>query len=486
MTEGFALHEIICDASERPTDYRFLDLNPAFEQLTGLKRADVVGKTVLEVLPETEPVWIEQYGQVALTGQSIHFDRYFPPLGKHYEVFAYRPAPSQFAVLVRDITERKRAEEEIRTLFRTVREEKDRLSSLLRSITDEVWFADVDGRFTLANPAAGRAFDLADVDNLDVEKFAASLEVCRPDGTPRPAEEAPPLRALRGEIVTNQDEIIRTPATGKLRHRQVSSAPVRNAAGDIIGSVSVVRDITDLKRAEDSLRESEANYRELVQNANSAIIRWKSDGTITFFNEYAQSFFGYSAAEAVGRPVSMLIPEVDSTGGDLRALAREIVSHPERYVQNINENVCRDGRRVWMAWTNNAVLDENGKVAEILAVATDITDRKEAEEALQQANASLDRQVQNRTAELAQRAVQLRALAAELTLSEQRERRRMAKVLHDHLQQLLVAAKFHIGPPGAGCRPVADGGHDGDRRTAERVAAHVTVADGRAEPPGPA
>ena len=65
---------------------------------------------MLEVLPGIEPVWIEQYGKVALTGESVHFDRYFPPLGKHYEVFAYRPAPGQFAVLFLDITERKQAE----------------------------------------------------------------------------------------------------------------------------------------------------------------------------------------------------------------------------------------------------------------------------------------------------------------------------------------------------------------------------------------
>lgn len=89
----------------------------------------------------------------------------------------------------------------------------------------------------------------------------------RPDGSPRPVEEAPPLRALRGEFVRNQEEIIRTPAKGELRTRQVSSAPVRDAKGKIIGSVSVVRDITEQKKAEQVLKESEQLYRTVFDNS---------------------------------------------------------------------------------------------------------------------------------------------------------------------------------------------------------------------------
>ena len=74
MIDGFALHEIICDDSGDPVDYRFLDVNPAFEKLTSLKRADVIGKTVREVLPDIEESWIRRYGQVALTGEGIQFE----------------------------------------------------------------------------------------------------------------------------------------------------------------------------------------------------------------------------------------------------------------------------------------------------------------------------------------------------------------------------------------------------------------------------
>jgi PAS domain S-box-containing protein len=106
----------------------------------------------------------------------------------------------------------------------------------------------------------------------------------------------------------------------------------------------------------------------------------KADGTITFFNEYAQVFFGYTEEEAIGKHVSILVPEKEFTGADSTALVRDAASVPGRSVNNIDENICRDGSRVWMAWTDKAILDESGKVTEILSVGTDITERKKAEE----------------------------------------------------------------------------------------------------------
>lgn len=113
MTEGFALHEILFDANRAATDYRYLDFNPAFEQLTGLKRHEILGKTHNEILPG-EPERISIYGDVALSGKSAYFDSYSATLKRHFRIFAYRPAPGQCAVIFSDITAQKHAEEEIR------------------------------------------------------------------------------------------------------------------------------------------------------------------------------------------------------------------------------------------------------------------------------------------------------------------------------------------------------------------------------------
>ena len=114
MLDAFAIHEIICDGQGKPVDYRFLSVNPAFENMTGLRAEDVVGRTVLEVLPGTEPRWIETYGKVALTGDPVVFEDYHQGLDRYFYVTAFRPAPMQFACIFLDVTERKRTEMTLR------------------------------------------------------------------------------------------------------------------------------------------------------------------------------------------------------------------------------------------------------------------------------------------------------------------------------------------------------------------------------------
>ncbi|MBP7652089.1 PAS domain S-box protein, partial [Candidatus Dependentiae bacterium] len=112
MSSGFALHTIICDENENPVDYRFIEINEPFERLTGLKKKDIIGKTVTEALPLTEKYWIETYGKVALTGNHIIFENYSAALEKYYECIAFSPEKYQFAVLFNDITDRKKIEHE--------------------------------------------------------------------------------------------------------------------------------------------------------------------------------------------------------------------------------------------------------------------------------------------------------------------------------------------------------------------------------------
>ncbi|MBU1105341.1 MAG: PAS domain S-box protein [Candidatus Riflebacteria bacterium] len=127
---GFALHEIICNADGQPVDYRFLAVNPAFEKLTGLKAKDLVGKTVLEALPATEKYWIEQYGKVALTGESVEFENYSSELDKHYLVLAYRPAENQFACVIQDVTDKRKFGEEREKLVRELQKALEEVKTL--------------------------------------------------------------------------------------------------------------------------------------------------------------------------------------------------------------------------------------------------------------------------------------------------------------------------------------------------------------------
>lgn len=129
--------------------------------------------------------------------------------------------------------------------------------------------------------------------------------------------------------------------------------------------------------------ESERKYRELVEHANSIILRWTRNGNITFMNEFGQKFFGYSEAEIIGQHVvGTIVPETESTGRDLAPLMEQILADPKAFESNINENMLKNGERVWIAWTNKTVMDENGDIKEVLSIGTDITSRRHSEEAL--------------------------------------------------------------------------------------------------------
>ncbi|HEX2967262.1 MAG TPA: ATP-binding protein, partial [Syntrophorhabdaceae bacterium] len=141
--------------------------------------------------------------------------------------------------------------------------------------------------------------------------------------------------------------------------------------------------IDERRSVEKILSESEANYRNLVEGANSVILRWAGDGTIIFLNRFGKEFFGYTDEEIVGRNiVGTIVPETDSTGKDLSALAADIAYNPQGYVFNENENVLKNGQRVWVSWTNKSIIDSDGKIVEILSVGNDITRRKVAEDLL--------------------------------------------------------------------------------------------------------
>jgi PAS domain S-box-containing protein len=114
MISGYAVHEIICDEAGKPVNYRFLSVNAAFEKMTGLRSTDIIGKTVLEVMPGIEPSWIEKYGRVAINREEAEFENYTDTLGKTYEVRAFSPEAGKFAAIFNDITERKHAEQLIR------------------------------------------------------------------------------------------------------------------------------------------------------------------------------------------------------------------------------------------------------------------------------------------------------------------------------------------------------------------------------------
>ena len=242
MTEGFALHEIICDATGEPVDYRFLDINPAFERLTGLKREDVVGRLMSEVLPGDDPYWVKAYGGVALTATPVHFENYSPALNRHFEVYSYRPAPGQFAVLFMDITERKRMEDTVRQS-----EELRRQAELLDLSNDAVIVRTLDGVVSFWNRGAESMYGWTRDDALGKNK----VELLRP-------QTSVPMDYINAEILSSgrwEGELTHLGMNGKpilVFSRQVLRTPEAGRPPEIL---EINQDVTERRQAEDRLRQ---------------------------------------------------------------------------------------------------------------------------------------------------------------------------------------------------------------------------------------
>jgi PAS domain S-box-containing protein len=148
------------------------------------------------------------------------------------------------------------------------------------------------------------------------------------------------------------------------------------------------QEMAERQQTEAALRQSEANYRNLLQTANSVILRYDPQGRIHYINDHGVKLLGYEEHEILGRTVfETIIPEAELSGRDMRPFVHDLLRNPQSYPKGEGENLCRDGRRVWMEWSNQAIFNDQGEVVEILSVGNDTTQRRQAEEALQRSEA---------------------------------------------------------------------------------------------------
>jgi PAS domain-containing protein len=243
-------------------DWRYTEANANWVRAQGRPRDELLGRTVGEITPGRAAQLIPLYSRVLMQSRpEQHEDR----SGEMELLVSLFPiADDSIVSSAVDITARIRVEAEVKRLLAVNRAEREWLSAVLNSMTEEVYFADPQRRYTYANPAAMREFGHDTIEGVEIERIVSQLEVLRPDGTPRPFCEAPPVRALAGEIVREEEHIVRTPRTGELRYRQVSAAPVRDPDGKIIGSVSVVRDVSDQRLRQKERQAMEEQRQRLV------------------------------------------------------------------------------------------------------------------------------------------------------------------------------------------------------------------------------
>ena len=355
MVDAFSLHEIICDAHGKPVDYRFLTVNPAFEQMTGLKSADILGKTVMEVLPDTEPYWIDTYGRVALTGEPIRFENYAVSSDKYFEVSAYQPSPNQFACTFSDITKRIRAEEETKRIL-------SRLRCLLANSPSPIVIIDEKGRFIEVSAVAKKILRLSEEEPNDKEIF----EIAPPEIVEKVLyvlSQPPNDRQFLESIDVFEYE-------GNKRYFESRLFPIHapNHSEKLFGYLAI--DVTERIVAEHALKESEKKYSSYIENAPYGVFVVNDNGQYVEVNRSACMITGYGREQLLNMSIKDITADesIESAMHHFGKLKRT------GYMSTELAYTHKNGSTRW--WTVDAVkLSEN----RYLGFSSDITEKKDAE-----------------------------------------------------------------------------------------------------------
>lgn len=294
MTSGFALHEIICDHKGKPVDYRFLEVNPAFERMLGMKEGNIIGKTVKEVLPDVEPFWIETYGKVALKGESVSFEHFAEPLNAWYEVVAYSPEPGKFATVFEDITAQRQARE-------MLKKSEARFKALFDEAPIGYHELDKKGNITNVNKTEAEmlGYTKEEMIGQPVWKFAA---------TPKAKERV--QKKLKGQNLSKPGfETIYRKKNGRTIPVIIHDRLIKDENGKIIGIYSTIQDNTEWKKMQKRMAESELRFRSLVESATDAIVLADARGRVILWNNAATKIFGFTAEEMKGQSIEKLMPE---------------------------------------------------------------------------------------------------------------------------------------------------------------------------------
>ncbi|VVB87536.1 Chemotaxis protein CheY [uncultured archaeon] len=309
-------------------------------------------------------------------------------------------------LVFRDITERKRAEE-------ALQESEQKYRNLFDNAGDAIITIDLDSRVTSWNQSAERIFGW-----IAGEAIGRKLD------------ELIVPRDMQAEFKRNvRDSIEGKNITGIATVRQrkdgsrvdvgITISAIISAEGEIIGLSGIFRDITELKRAEEALKEAHQRLNLHVDNSPLAVVEWDGDFHVTRWAGEAQKVFGWAAEEVLGKRIDELpwVYQEDLPG--VNQVMADMLSGKRPSNVNKNRNVCKDGTIIHCEWYNTAIQDASGRLVSVLSQVLDVTERKQAEEALRKSHDELEIRVQERTAELKEANIELETEIAERRRAEE-------------------------------------------------------------------
>jgi PAS domain S-box-containing protein len=510
MSEGFSIHELLFDDSGKATDYIITDVNPAYEQIIGVKKKNAVGRKASEVYKVSSAPYLDIYSNVALSGESQTFETYFPPMGKHFHVSVFSPGKGKFATVFQDISERKRSEEKLRLTL-------NRFYLVLSKMRNGILLLTSENRVEFVNQPFCEIFDLKESPeellNLTADKVISLIR----DKFLEPDKEIDHIKEIvekqvpvSGEDITMKSgrtyirdftpiyidennygrlwshvditdrkesekilnntfqrfylmlsgmftgvllltdegkvELVnqafcnyyylkespidligitsaellrkikpgfRDPDLAEKRIREILSngefvrneeivmrngeTAVRDFVPLKINGVSIGRfwihfDITERKKAEKELSDTKNYLNNLINYANAPIIVWNTQSEIQLFNKAFEHLTGYSSFEVIGKKLDLLFPDTSLTESNEK-IRLALTQHWETIEIPI---LCKNKEVRIVIWNSANIYDSDNKtLVSTIAQGTDITERKNSEEALRNSEAKFSNAFRN-------------------------------------------------------------------------------------------
>lgn len=427
MDEGFCIIEMIFDAQGRPADYRFLEVNASFEKQTGLHEAE--GKLMRELAPAHEAHWFEIYGKIALTGEPAHFENEARALNRWYDVHAYRvgePEKRQVAIIFNDISERKRAEEQLRKLNRTLTalsnsnqalmhatDEPAFLQQVCRIINEDcgyamVWigFAGNDENKTV-RPIASAGFEEGYLETMritwaDSERGRGPTGTAIRTGQPSicrnmltdpaflPWREAAVKRGYASSLVVPLKEDDKSFGAITIYSREPDAFSegevhlLTELSADLTYGIGTLRMRAANAQAEEALRASEERWATTLRSIGDAVISTCARGKVIFMNAVAEKLTGWPLSEAQGRDLEEVFNIVNE-------MTREKPESPVAKVVRMGQVVglanhtaliSRDGTEVPIEDSGAPIRSQDGEITGVVLVFHDVVEKRKAEKAV--------------------------------------------------------------------------------------------------------
>jgi len=313
-----------------------------------------------------------------------------------------------------DITERKKNEKEIK-------ETRDFLENIYKTSADGIMITDQHGCITMVNEATEKMLGYSKDELIGKHTGELSLK-----GKNHEEQTKEFLSELFGKGIIAGFEHSWLRKDGSLIDFETSIALLKDEEGNVIGAVGGIRDITERKRAEETLRKSEEKYQSLIEHANDAILSVNREGMIIGFNKKAEEMFGYSREEMLGKPSYLLVVQQhrEKQKRILKQFAETGTGLSMENKINAGKGIRKDGKEFDVEFSYH-ILDIHGELI-ATSIVRDISERKEAEK---------------KVLEYQKR---LKSLTSQMTLNEEKERKHLADYLHDQIGQELFATKMKL------------------------------------------